>query len=206
MAKARSYSVCWYKSRERWPECSFADLRSACELAESLRESIGDEIAVINENGLVIERYAPCEWNDPDEPYPLWSLTSGSFELFWRQHPEITSSDAATERYFTSSGTAVSVFLKHWPSVEATWLSILERSEYAGEREGSLDSSLFPIPAPEFSESGLTEPEDLDFSSSDARGIPSSPPTFGPGWEGWPAELELSGSTPTERGTGTLWT
>lgn len=205
MATAHVYSVCWLKSREPWPECSFYDVRSACELAEALRESVADDIAVISETGRVVERYSPC-WEDPDEIYPLWSLTSDSSEAFWRQHPEIRSSDAATERYFTSSGTAVSVFLKHWPFAEAMWLSILEQSEYAGEREGSLDSSLYPTPAPEFSESSLIEPEDLDWSSATERVVPSSPPTFGPGWEGWPAELELSGSTPTVPDTVTLWT
>jgi len=205
MATAHVYSVCWLKSREPWPECSFSDVRSACELAEALRESVADDIAVISETGRVVERYSPC-WEDPDEIYPLWSLTSDSSEAFWRQHPEIRSSDAATERYFMSSGTAVSVFLKHWPFAEAMWLSILERSEYAGEREESLDSSPCQIPAPEFSESSLIEPEDLDWSSSTGMAVPSSPPTYGPGWEGWPAGLGLSGSTPTERGTDTLWT
>lgn len=201
--RERYFAVCWDKSGERWPGCSFPDERSARELAAALCDSVADGIAVITETGRVIERWAPS-WEDPEEPYPLWSLPKSFSDEFWMQHPEIVSSCAATERYFTSSGTRASALAKHWRSSEAIWTSILEQSEYGGAREESTESSLSPTLPPLPSESSLTGLDEEDSYSLDAMDSPSGPPTLELGSDEWPDEWESNAYTLTAPATAIL--
>lgn len=126
----RCYYICWYESGEPWPDCDFDSESDAKAFAELLRESIGSSIAVISCEGRVVERYAPL-WA---EPYPPWSSQTTSGREFWLRHPEIRSSDVATEHYFMSSTSAVSALARHWPSAETMWTRLLGQSEYAGAR------------------------------------------------------------------------
>jgi len=138
------YSICWSRHGERWPlHHPFKHERHARLLAEALRYSVAGDFQIETETGRVVERFEPI-WDD--EHCPPSSSTKNSGDAFWRSHPEIVSSDHATELYFTSSIAPVSVLAKHWLSAETMWTSILLQSEYGGGREASIESLLSSIP------------------------------------------------------------